>query len=168
MKPGFEVLPIAESHIAGFRAAVDQVARERRYLAFLEAPSLEDCASFVRNNIATGNPQYVAVAGSEVVGWCDIVRTDWRSVHTHVGVLGVGVLKDWRGLGVGTGLIRAAMEKAWVAGFTRVELTVREGNQSAVALYRRLGFVQEGRHVNTVLLDGVYENTLSMARVRGG
>ena len=166
MKPGFEVLPIAESHIAGFRAVVDQVARERRYLALLEAPPLEECASFVRNNIATGNPHYVAMAGAEVVGWCDIVRTAWRPVYTHVGVLGVGVLREWRGQGVGTALIRAAMEKAWASEFTRIELTVREGNQEAITLYRHLGFVQEGRHLNTVLLDGTYENTLSMAVLR--
>jgi hypothetical protein len=35
------VVPIAEHHIAGLREAVDSVARERRYLALLEAPPLE-------------------------------------------------------------------------------------------------------------------------------
>jgi hypothetical protein len=34
-------MPIAEAHISGFRAALDSVARELRFLAFLEAPPLE-------------------------------------------------------------------------------------------------------------------------------
>lgn len=168
MKAGIEIVPIAESYIAGFRAALDQVARERRYLVFLEAPSLEDCTDFVRNNMATGNPHFVAVAGTEVIGWCDIVRATWRPLFLHTGVLGVGVTKPWRGQGVGTALIRTALEKAWASGFTRVELTVRESNGEAVALYRRLGFLEEGRHANAILLDGLYENTLSMAMLRGG
>ena len=59
--------PIAGAHIAGFHAALDRVARERRYLALLEAPPLERTAEFVRGNIAGGNPQYVAV-GFKVEG----------------------------------------------------------------------------------------------------
>jgi hypothetical protein len=47
----FEVVPIAETHIEGFHAALDSVARERRYLYFLEAPALEDASKFVRNTI---------------------------------------------------------------------------------------------------------------------
>lgn len=38
----FRAVPIAEEHIAGFRAALDGVARERRFLIFLEAPPYED------------------------------------------------------------------------------------------------------------------------------
>ena len=38
----YHIVPIAEAHIAGFRDAVDVVARESKYLAFLEAPPLED------------------------------------------------------------------------------------------------------------------------------
>ena len=37
----FRVMPIAEEHIPGVRAALDSVARELRYLAFLEAPPPE-------------------------------------------------------------------------------------------------------------------------------
>jgi hypothetical protein len=34
----FRVVPIAEEHIDGFRAGLDAVAQERRYLLFLQAP----------------------------------------------------------------------------------------------------------------------------------
>ena len=36
---GWQVVPIERRHIAGFREVLDGVARERRYLAFLEVPA---------------------------------------------------------------------------------------------------------------------------------
>jgi hypothetical protein len=36
-----DIVPIEEIHIDGFRRRLDRVARERRYLAFLEGPRIE-------------------------------------------------------------------------------------------------------------------------------
>jgi ribosomal protein S18 acetylase RimI-like enzyme len=163
---GIEVHPITLERVSGFRAAVDSVARERRYLALLEAPPLEDAEEFVRRNLERGNPHFIAEADGLVVGWCDIVRHG-RPIHAHMGTLGIGVLAGWRGRGIGTALMQAALDQARASGFQRVELTVREGNQNAIALYIRLGFVIEGVHRNAVLVDGAYENMLSMAFLFG-
>jgi hypothetical protein len=75
----------------GFHDAVDCVARERKYLAFLEAPPLASTRQSVMNNIANGYPQFVAVADGTVVGWCDVIPKE-RPVHAHCGVLGIGLL----------------------------------------------------------------------------
>ena len=88
-----EIVPIAEGHIVGFHRALDFVARERRYLAFLEAPPIESVRAFVRDNIARNYPQLVVLSAGEVVGWCDILPKS-RPVHAHVGVLGVALLPD--------------------------------------------------------------------------
>ncbi|HZM33383.1 MAG TPA: GNAT family N-acetyltransferase [Burkholderiales bacterium] len=97
----FRVLPIAEEHIEGFRSVLDSVAKERRYLAFLEAPSLDESRAFVRRNIKKGYPQCVALIEANVVGWCDVLPID-RPTKAHGGVLGVGVLLEHRGKGIGT------------------------------------------------------------------
>jgi len=157
----YRISPIAEQHIDGFRAVLDCVARERRYLAFLEAPSPEDTAGFVRRNIRKGYPQSVALIEREVVGWCDILPID-RPIKAHGGVLGVGVLPKHRGPGIGTALIRATVERARAVGLTRVELAVREDNARAIALYETLGFIHEGVKRNAVRLDGKYENLVCM------
>lgn len=163
----FQVLPITEEHIEGFRSVVDAVARERRFLAMLEAPPFEQAAEFVRGNLEQKNPQVVAVAEGLVIGWCDIIRRNNRPVYSHVGVLGMGILEPWRGKGVGRALLQAALAQAWESGFTRVELTVREDNPAAIALYEAFGFAVEGRHINSLFVDGQYENVLSMAILRG-
>lgn len=163
----FQILPITEKHIEGFRSVVDAVARERQFLAMLEAPPLEQAAEFVRSNLEHKNPQLIAIAEDRVIGWCDIIRRNNRPVYSHVGVLGMGILKPWRGKGVGRALLQAALAQAWESGFTRVELTVREDNQGAIALYEALGFTVEGRHINSMFVDGRYETVLSMAILSG-
>ena len=57
------VVPIRDEHIAGYHAAVDAVARERRFLAMTEAPPFAMAQGFVRGNIERGNPHVVALDG---------------------------------------------------------------------------------------------------------
>ncbi len=75
----------------------------------------------------------------------------------------MGVLVSHRSQGIGKALIQAALEKARDIGLTRVELTVREENIRAKALYEKFGFVIEGFHRNAVKIGEKYENHLSMA-----
>jgi len=157
-----DIIPIEEGHIEGFHRALDFVARERRYLSFLEAPPLESMRTFVLDNIKRGRPEFVAVSAGEVVGWCDVLPKD-RPTYATTGVLGMGLLPPFRGHGIGAGLIRRALDAARAFGLHRVELTVRENNTSAVALYKKVGFEVEGLQRDAVQVDGVYENILFMA-----
>ena len=163
----FEVVPIAEEHISGFRATLDAVCRERRYLAFLEAPTPQECAAFVREHIQRQSTQFVALIDNQVVGWCDVVPNS-RPVSTHSGVLGIGVLASHRGQGIGTALMAAALRGAQQFGLTRVELTVRADNTTAIRLYERFGFVVEGVQRNAFLVDGSYEDLVCMAILFSG
>jgi RimJ/RimL family protein N-acetyltransferase len=160
-----EIIPISQDHIDGFHQALDIVARERRYLAFLEAPPIEATRTFVLDNIKRGHPQFVAVsADGEVVGWCDVTPMS-RPTQAHRGVFGIGLLPRFQGKGIGTKLIRSALAAARAFGLHRVELTVREHNTGAIGLYKKEGFEIEGVQRDAVLVDGVYENVVCMAVV---
>jgi ribosomal protein S18 acetylase RimI-like enzyme len=157
-----EIVPIAQGHIEGFHRALDIVARERRYLAVLEAPPIESTRAFVLNNIKHGHPQFVAISAGGVVGWCDVKPLD-RPIQAHRGVFGMGLLPQFRGQGIGTKLIRSALAASRAYGLRRVELTVREHNTGAIELYKKEGFAIEGVQRDAVLVDGVYENVVCMA-----
>jgi RimJ/RimL family protein N-acetyltransferase len=157
-----EIIAISEAHVESFHRALDTVARERRYLAFLEAPPLEATRSFVLDMIAQRNPQFVALSGTDVVGWCDVRRLS-RPIHAHGGILGMGLLQPFRGQGLGTRLIRHTLDAARAAGMSRVELSVHENNANAIALYKKVGFVIEGLQRNANKIDGVYGNVILMA-----
>ena len=157
-----EIVPITQGHIESFHRTLDSVARERRYLAFLEGPPLENTRTFVIDNIKRGHPQFVAVSAGEVVGWCDVTPKE-RPIYAHGGVLGMGLLPQFRRQRIGTHLIRATLQAAQSLGLHRVELTVRENNTSAIALYKKVGFEIEGLQRKAVRIDGDYENIVCMA-----
>jgi len=157
-----QIIPIAEGHIAGFHAALDRVARERKYLAFLEAPPLAELEAFVRKNIAKGNPQFVALDDSDVLGWCDITPME-RTVFAHRGSLGMGVLPEFRGKGIGRRLLEATLAAAHLKGLARIDLEVRQDNVAAVSLYQSVGFVADGLKTNAYRVDGLYFNLSTMA-----
>jgi RimJ/RimL family protein N-acetyltransferase len=157
-----DIVPIEESHVDGFHRTLDFVARERRYLAFLKAPPPESTRAFVLDHIKRGHPQLVAVTAGEVVGWCDITAKD-RPVYAQTGVLGMGLLPPFRGQGLGRDLMQRTLAAAKTFGFHRVELTVREHNARAIALYEKIGFKTEGVQREAVHVDGVYEDLILMA-----
>lgn len=157
-----EIVPVAEHHAEGFRACLDIVARERRYLAQIEAPPLERVEMFVRENVAKDAAQFVAVDGGRVVGWADVLPA-WAHAVAHVGSLGMGVLPAYRGRGIGRRLLEACIAKAWAQGITRIELEVRADNERAIGLYRSLDFVQEAVKRRAMRFDGVYFDALLMS-----
>ena len=156
-----EIVPITQDHIESFHRALDFVARERRYLAFLEAPPRESIRAFVLDNIRHGHPQLVAMSAGQVVGWCDVVPNP-RPIYAHAGVLGIALLPEFRRQGIGGRLIWRTLEAARDFGLRRVELTVRESNAVAIELYKKVGFAIEGLQRNRILVDGAYENLVLM------
>ena len=134
--PTVRIIPTAEEHVEGYRAVIDAVARERRYIALVEAPPLQSTQSFVRKILAGGGVQMLAVTTTgDVVGWCDVV---WYSLEgfRHTGRLGMGLLPDYRGQGLGKRLAIEAIRAVHRAGIERVELEVFASNVNAIALYR--------------------------------
>jgi ribosomal protein S18 acetylase RimI-like enzyme len=57
------------------------------------------------------------------------------------------VARDRRGQGIGTALMEAAIGWAREQGLHKLSLDVFAHNEAALALYRKLGFVEEGRRV---------------------
>jgi ribosomal protein S18 acetylase RimI-like enzyme len=57
------------------------------------------------------------------------------------------VAHEWRGRGVGSALVAAAIGWARERGLHKLSLSVFAHNTAAVALYHKFGFVDEGRRV---------------------
>jgi ribosomal protein S18 acetylase RimI-like enzyme len=59
----------------------------------------------------------------------------------------MAVLPEWRGRGVGSALLSAAIEWSRQRGLHKLSLSVFPQNKAALALYRKFGFVEEGRRI---------------------
>lgn len=160
----FTIVPSQKVHMPGFRAALDSVAREGRFLASREAPALRKVRAFVELMVKEGGPHFVALRGDRVIGWCDVRRKP-ATFLKHSGVLGMGVVREHRGHGVGRALLERTLAACVARGLSRVELQVRVDNGAAIALYTKAGFVAEGIAWSYLVIDGVAHDALLMARV---
>lgn len=111
------------------------------------------------------NRTLVAEVDGRVVGHIGLHMETRR--RAHVGSLGMAVLEEYRGHGIGTALLEAVLDLAdnWY-NLLRMELHVYTDNDPAVRLYQRHGFVIEGTHRAYVYRLGSYVDAYSMARIR--
>ncbi|MEM9063072.1 MAG: GNAT family N-acetyltransferase [Pseudomonadota bacterium] len=146
--------------------AIDSVAREERWLGRSRMGSLHEFQSFLERLIVGDQPCVVAfdpAAPDAIVGWCDIARLGADS-RAHCGQLGMGLLPEWRGRGLGRRLVDEALALADALPFERVELDVVADNTAAIALYQRVGFLREGCKIAAWRLGGVTQDLIVMGR----
>lgn len=88
--------------------------------------------------VAEINGKIVGTAGIEAVGRNFKVR--------HRADFGIGILREYWGLGIGSALTRACIDCARAAGYSQLELNVVAENKAAAVLYEKLGFKEYGRN----------------------
>ena len=116
-------------------------------------------------SIGAHDRMLVAVVDGEVVGHLGLHPAP-QPRRAHVAGMGMAVRDDLQGRGVGTALLKAAVDLAdnWLS-LLRLELTVYADNLAAHRLYQRHGFVVEGTHRAYALRQGQYVDALAMARL---
>ncbi len=142
---GCEHMPVAEFVVRPARAGdaramaelMATVAQERDGIATEPPVDIEERAAAFARGAAES---VVAVASGRIVGMLhvDVSRFGF-------GELGMLVDRGWRGRGVGSALVQAAI--AWARGqrLHKLCLEVFPHNTAAIAVYRKDGYVVEGR-----------------------
>ena len=116
-------------------------------------------------NSGADNYALVAELDGKVVGSIDISRK--RNRLAHVASIGMAVHDDYQNIGIGTALMKAALDLTdnWL-NIRRVELDVYTDNLPAVHLYKKFGFVREGVRKRLAFREGEYVDAYHMARLR--
>lgn len=107
----------------------------------------------------------VAEYNGEIIGNIDLTGNR-RKVMEHTAVIGMGMLKEWRGSGLGTHLLRLTIE--WAKRHPVLELIwlqVYTENELGVHLYRKMGFEEKGIIKNFFKHDLGYFDNLTMSLV---
>ena len=149
-----------------FRECLDSVARERKYLAQVEAPPISKVREFVAQSVEHDAAQYVAVINDKIVGWCDVFG-HWAYALKHVGALGMGVQAEYRGQGLGRALLLRTLEHALKNEIYRVTLEAREDNERAIRLYEQVGFKHEAKAACALRFEGKFYTGVTMALLQG-
>jgi RimJ/RimL family protein N-acetyltransferase len=135
----FEVRPAQPGDARAMAELFAAVAEERTGIATEPPVDIsERAALFARS----ADSSIVAVADGQLIGMIHI------EVSRH-GFAELGMLVDrgWRGRGAGAALVAAAIDWARGHGLHKLSLEVFAHNEAAIALYRKCGFIEEGRRV---------------------
>lgn len=140
MTDGVEIRPAVDSDRMPLARLHAAVAEERDGIAAEPPVDLERRAAYWNLDWTL-----VAVAAGEPVGVVFLLETPFGFAE-----LGMCVAAEWRGRGVGSALVAAAIDLARGRGLHKLSLGVFPHNAPAIALYRRFGFVEEGRRVKHI------------------
>lgn len=81
---------------------------------------------------------------------CEIVASDngfivWRTVLDTAEIITIGVHPDARGAGIAIAMLGIMENEARKAGVKKILLDVSAGNTAAINLYKKCGFIENGR-----------------------
>ena len=108
-------------------------------------PEQEAC--FLEEKTKSPNEiEIVAIVGDTFAGMAGIEAVGAKDKVRHRAELGISILKEYWGLGLGKALTEACILCAKEAGFEQLELNAVAENDRALALYRSLGFEEFGRN----------------------
>jgi RimJ/RimL family protein N-acetyltransferase len=126
--------------------------------------TIEEEAKTIREFAESKNSIFlVAESEKQIIGMLSC-KGGHRKTSQHSTTLGMSVAKAWRGQGVGTLLIRRAVEWAKQTDcIKRIELQVFTTNPGAIHLYAKCGFVIEGQRRQSIYRDGAYHDDFMMA-----
>jgi [ribosomal protein S18]-alanine N-acetyltransferase len=135
----FVVRPASAGDARAMAEAFATVAQERDGIATEPPVDIDERAALFAR---TGAGSVVAVAGDRIIGMIHVEASRYG-----FGEFGMFVDRGWRGRGVGSALVQAAIAWARGQGLHKLCLEVFAHNTAAIALYRKCGFVEEGRRV---------------------
>jgi diaminopimelate decarboxylase len=161
--PGVEIRPGRPSDVGGLMSMLADVAAEKRFIRMETlGGSRRLWKARLRNAWTDRTASLVATAGGRLIGNLGIQREG--GLNSHVASFGMSVEQAWRGQGVGAALLAEALRWARSVGVEKVTLSVYQHNTRAIALYRKFGFIDEGRLSGQSKKSYGYEDEVIMSR----
>ena len=154
----------AGSDAAAILENINAVGAEEIYLLVDHVPKdLEEERRWIEGFDGVRSTLIVAEApDGKIVGQADAHRGEFPK-NRHTATLGIAVRDGWREAGLGRILMIAVLDWMRVRGIEKACLEVFSTNARAIALYRRLGFEEEGRRVGQFRVRGEPVDDVVMA-----
>ena len=116
--------------------------------------TVEQEADFIKSREAAKlSPFFVARYDGKIIGIANLDVVD-RERLRHRGEIGISVLKEFWGNGMGSLLMQEIIKFALFNNIEILHLTVRSDNERAIALYKKFGFEKTGTMVGEMKING--------------
>jgi len=115
---------------------------------------------------STINTIFVAEYNKELLGFLSLETSEWKSLLCTAELM-VGVLSSHQRKGVSSKLFEFSELWASNRGIHRIELLVLAKNVSAIGLYQKLGYIQEGIRKESSRMGNHFLDEIYMAKLLG-
>ncbi len=143
-------------------------APERSYVLMEHYGTKPDSViKYICNMDFEKNLLLVAVAGEKVVGALSGIQMDEgkRSQTAHILNIGLHIITDYRGQGIGTQMLNVAITWAKKRGFKKLEADIFTINKKSLHLFERAGFVEEGTRQKRIRIGNQYIDEVLLGKV---
>ncbi|WP_049926269.1 GNAT family N-acetyltransferase [Halopiger goleimassiliensis] len=152
-----------QEDLSGIVGAIRRVAEEMTYIeAETVADELDHEDVLLRHNEFESRMFFVATVDDEVVGWAHLHVPSLEKL-SHTAELTVGVLEEYRGMGIGTGLLDRAIEWVEEHGLEKVYQSVPATNEDAIEFFEARGWAIEAVREDHYRLDDESIDEVMMA-----
>lgn len=158
---------LSPDEAARFWELMNQLDYETKYMLYEPGERTRDYSrveALIRNAAEDYDFLLVAECNNKLVGYISAQKGNLRRI-SHSAYIVTGILKDYRGKGIGTEFFKRLNIWAEEKEVTRLELTVICENEIAKHLYEKNGFEIEGIKRKSVLVDGEYLDEFYMAKI---
>ncbi len=128
--------------------------------------TLEQEKTFIRSRIdAERELLMVALADGKYIGNCSLMSIGSYRRYAHRCEVAIALYQEFCGRGIGKIMLKTLLQVAKETGYEQAELEVMSANESAIALYEKLGFKKYGTFpTNMKYQDGHYDDAFWMMK----
>ncbi|MCY6369704.1 GNAT family N-acetyltransferase [Clostridium ganghwense] len=126
--------------------------------------TIGEMESNIRNMNNSKSLTLVGEDNGNIVGFLSAERGFANRIK-HSAYIVIGILTDYRGRKIGVKFFEEMEKWALESNITRLELTVITHNESAIHLYKKMGFKIEGTKEKSLIVNGQYVDEYYMGKI---
>ena len=161
----FRVRKARLEDLSGLAGVIRQVIEGETYIVGESvSDQLSNVDSILHGDSGTIPIYFVALVDGEVIGWVQLNGKAAKKLD-HVVYLTMGLLDEYRGLGIGERLMNRAITWADEYGYRKVASNIPATNDSAIEFLEENGWEQVGVRPNHYEIDGTLVDEVLLDRI---
>jgi ribosomal protein S18 acetylase RimI-like enzyme len=160
----FTIRQARQEDLTGLVGAIRRAIGAKTYVdAETVADVVDSEGVLLRHNELESRIFFVACVEDEVVGWVHLKHPEIDKLN-HTAELTLGVLAEYRGVGIGSHLLERGLEWAASHGYEKIYNSVPSTNEEGIAFLETHGWETEAVREGHYKLDGEYIDEVMMAK----
>ena len=152
-----------QEDISGVIGVIRQVTSEKRYVVAESVEQQLSGDSTLTQTDLENQHFFVATVDDEVIGWCGLEIPEMDKL-SHTAELTLGVLEEYRGMGIGDILLERGLEWADEKSLHKVYNSIPSVNEAAIEFLKEHGWEKEAIRSDHYRIEGEFVDEVMMEK----